>query len=503
MPDNSESVPYDPMQAAPGSRVFKLSTPDASPPTPKQQLPGSPSLRTRSGTQRSTASQSIKLDVVKSGRIEKASPKKKPATITNSPPASRSKVKPADDDSKSIQQPLSVLSETWNIPQTDIGAYVARSEEVRLSEVEKGKVPGKVKRAMNAFMLYRKAYQDTAKKFAQQSNHQVVSKVCGQSWSMEPDAVRRQFNEWAVTERENHRKAHPEYKFTPSKPKKKGKEGMDDDSDAEVADWDHHTAHYGAGRGHMMDQHTAPYGYQYSTSHIPDMQSSYAAYQRPQHTVPSGLARHNASVYDVDEYGQAGSQYRQSPSASGHHQHNMQHQQHQQHQQHHHHQSQHHQQQYHHQPLDGHNMAPSHHASSQQGFGMHGQYPPQTHTLPSQQPLGTLASHTSASHGQSAQHTHASANVAQHIDPSLMPRNGIAAQYDISNPVLGGSATISDSQWQNSFQPGAATSELYAGPYVADVEESYLPDNHLQYLQSDEDWRVDPNNDAEDWTGAA
>jgi hypothetical protein len=45
---------------------------------------------------------------------------------------------------------------------------------------------------------------------------------------MEPDEKREQFNTWAKIERENHQQAHPNYKFTPSKPKKPRKE---DDSD--------------------------------------------------------------------------------------------------------------------------------------------------------------------------------------------------------------------------------------------------------------------------------
>ena len=83
---------------------------------------------------------------------------------------------------------------------------------------------------MNAFMLYRKAYQNLAKVLCTQNNHQVVSQVCGDGWPLEPEAVRAQFNEWARIERENHQRAHPKYKFTPSKPARKSKR-MENESD--------------------------------------------------------------------------------------------------------------------------------------------------------------------------------------------------------------------------------------------------------------------------------
>jgi hypothetical protein len=70
-------------------------------------------------------------------------------------------------------------------------------------------------------MLYRKAYQNLAKRLCTQNNHQLVSQVCGNSWPLEPESLRAQFNEWARIERANHQKAHPEYKFTPAKPKPK------------------------------------------------------------------------------------------------------------------------------------------------------------------------------------------------------------------------------------------------------------------------------------------
>ncbi|KAI1260111.1 hypothetical protein F5Y18DRAFT_406943 [Xylariaceae sp. FL1019] len=52
-------------------------------------------------------------------------------------------------------------------------------------------------------------------------NHQVISQVCGMSWNMEPQALRDQYDEWAKVERNNHKKAFPDYKFAPAKAKNK------------------------------------------------------------------------------------------------------------------------------------------------------------------------------------------------------------------------------------------------------------------------------------------
>lgn len=67
---------------------------------------------------------------------------------------------------------------------------------------------------------------------------------------MEPDEVREQFNEWARLERENHAKAHPEYKFSPSKTNKRRKGDFSDDEDAasDTLDQDPDGEYRGPGR---------------------------------------------------------------------------------------------------------------------------------------------------------------------------------------------------------------------------------------------------------------
>lgn len=165
----------------------------------------------------------------RSGRIEKPAARKK---------KDRAKAGRKTND---LHKPLSELAgEFPDIHVADIGAYVHRSQEERLREVEQSKTPGKIKRPMNAFMLYRKAYQNLAKQLCTQNNHQLVSQVCGSGWPLEPETIREQFSEWAKTERVNHQAAHPGYKFTPSKPKPKARDDDDlrsDDGDLDDYDW--------------------------------------------------------------------------------------------------------------------------------------------------------------------------------------------------------------------------------------------------------------------------
>ncbi|KAG4427496.1 hypothetical protein IFR05_017021 [Cadophora sp. M221] len=95
-----------------------------------------------------------------------------------------------------LERPLSQLTKLGNhLSIANIEAYVKRSAEDRRKEVETGKIPGKVKRPMNSFMLYRKAYQKWTKDWCLQNNHQIVSQVCGNSWSLEPDHIKEQYSE--------------------------------------------------------------------------------------------------------------------------------------------------------------------------------------------------------------------------------------------------------------------------------------------------------------------
>ena len=115
-------------------------------------------------------------------------------------------------------------------------AWVNRPADVRRKEVEKRN--GYVTRPMNSFMLYRSCYAERTKQWCTQNNHQVVSAVSGESWPMEPEEVRNQFNEWAKIERANHAAAHPEYKFSPSKAGNKRRKGEFTDDEEEGSEFE-------------------------------------------------------------------------------------------------------------------------------------------------------------------------------------------------------------------------------------------------------------------------
>ncbi|EHA26655.1 hypothetical protein ASPNIDRAFT_35925 [Aspergillus niger ATCC 1015] len=119
-----------------------------------------------------------------------------------------------------LEGPLSeVTKHLTNIPIRDMERWVNRSIEVRHQEVAKRN--GKVARPMNSFMLYRSAYADRTKQWFAQNNHQVVSEAAGDSWRLESPEIRQKYELLANIEKSNHLKAHPGYKFSPSKDKKK------------------------------------------------------------------------------------------------------------------------------------------------------------------------------------------------------------------------------------------------------------------------------------------
>lgn len=82
------------------------------------------------------------------------------------------------------------------------------------------------------------------------NNHQVVSSVSGESWPLEPPEVRDFYNELAKIERTNHQMAHPDYKFSPSKPGAAGKnfkrKEVDSDDESEPSDINDADADWGA-----------------------------------------------------------------------------------------------------------------------------------------------------------------------------------------------------------------------------------------------------------------
>lgn len=140
-----------------------------------------------------------------------------------------------------LTAPLSILTKSLlHIPVKNMEEWVNRTADTRRKEVEKRN--GYITRPMNSFMLYRSAYAERAKSWCLQNNHQIVSSVAGESWPLEPAAIRELYNEYAKIERINHQNAHPTYKFSPSKtavPARKRKSEWSDGepSDLEDTEW--------------------------------------------------------------------------------------------------------------------------------------------------------------------------------------------------------------------------------------------------------------------------
>ncbi len=161
-----------------------------------------------------------------------------PELVRRSQSPRRKKTPRAAKEGKSeaieIETAMSVVTKDYTIPLKDMEAWVTRDVETR---VEEGKDKNHIARPMNSFMLYRSAYADRIKKYCKEMNHQIVSKVAGASWKIEPKEVREVYERYANTERENHNNAHPDYKFAPNKNGKSKKRKDFEETDDEGSEW--------------------------------------------------------------------------------------------------------------------------------------------------------------------------------------------------------------------------------------------------------------------------
>ncbi|KAL3961586.1 hypothetical protein ACCO45_003109 [Purpureocillium lilacinum] len=145
-----------------------------------------------------------------------------------------------------LRQPLSEISaESGDALVFDVDSFVHRPPEVRKQEQKK---QGKVKRPLNDFVLYRKAYSAVAKARVlseeNKNNQQLVSQICGESWGMETAAIKATFKRLANVERTKHFQAFPDYKYAP-KLVKKGK-GETSTKDAATTDQIVASSHHGS-----------------------------------------------------------------------------------------------------------------------------------------------------------------------------------------------------------------------------------------------------------------
>ncbi|KAI0475491.1 hypothetical protein GGR56DRAFT_675615 [Xylariaceae sp. FL0804] len=117
----------------------------------------------------------------------------------------------------------------------DIQQYVDRSAGDRQAELRRSR-DGKVKRPLNSFMLYRKAYHAALREGAPGTteNNQAVSCLVAESWRVESPEVRGTFADWAETEKRNHLAAFPDYSYNPGRKRPRA----DSTSDSILADLD-------------------------------------------------------------------------------------------------------------------------------------------------------------------------------------------------------------------------------------------------------------------------
>lgn len=188
-------------------------TPERSPAPASEHNEG---RKTRSGHYGAQASSASRQRAVKTGRVTK-----------------RMRRQEAAERSTTLLRPLSELAKGLpNVEVFDIEKFVNRPLEERKEEATDGK---RVKRPLNAFILYRKAFQKVAMAYCGTNKNQDASSYCGISWrQLESKSLQRQFKHWAEIEAQRHREAHPAYKYAP----KKSEFDVDDDpsSDGEYVE---------------------------------------------------------------------------------------------------------------------------------------------------------------------------------------------------------------------------------------------------------------------------
>ena len=126
-----------------------------------------------------------------------------------------SKGKPKKSIDSSIHMPVPLSRLYPNIPLEDVAAWIYRSTEIRQVEWMNRREYPKMPRPMNAFILYRKATSERAKRYGRVENHQLISKITGASWRVESDEIKHRFDQFAELEKRYHAVAFPSYKYSP------------------------------------------------------------------------------------------------------------------------------------------------------------------------------------------------------------------------------------------------------------------------------------------------
>lgn len=113
-----------------------------------------------------------------------------------------------------IKTALSVLADQYPGEYINPEAYATRSAEERQ---RKSIEEGKISRPLNSYMLYRKAYQQVARRVLSNDQQQFASQIVGISWNQyESPTVKADFKALAKIDHQMHHKAFPSYKYTPT-----------------------------------------------------------------------------------------------------------------------------------------------------------------------------------------------------------------------------------------------------------------------------------------------
>ncbi|KAI7773952.1 hypothetical protein LA080_009618 [Diaporthe eres] len=113
------------------------------------------------------------------------------------------------EDFPALEKPLSELPNNEGSDRlAEITNFANRSVEERRLEAE---FDGKVKRPLNPYFLYRKAFKGAAK----EPNSSAISCITAQSWAIESEGVRELFAGLGSTERLLHAQAFPDYVYEP------------------------------------------------------------------------------------------------------------------------------------------------------------------------------------------------------------------------------------------------------------------------------------------------
>ncbi|KAK2609043.1 hypothetical protein QQS21_002413 [Conoideocrella luteorostrata] len=132
-----------------------------------------------------------------------------------SPSRSETPLQMSDIESQpTIDKALSEFSKQYPGYVVDPEAYAHRTVQERQQKYNKEQ---RISRPLNSYMLYRKAYQQVARKVIRRDQQQFASQIVGTSWTkLEGNEVKSWFKNLAKVDHRMHHEAFPAYKYTPT-----------------------------------------------------------------------------------------------------------------------------------------------------------------------------------------------------------------------------------------------------------------------------------------------